>query len=219
MRQLANFDAVIFDLDGLILDTETTYFTAWQQAADTLGYHISDSFCATLSGLSFTSIEKKLRQYFAASFPFKAFYDLSSTIWRENAERDGIVVKKGVHDVVRVLQNHKIPYCVATNSPELNARECLRYAGVDNLFTMLVCSDQVPASKPAPDLFLQAAKVLVQPIENCIVVEDSLVGLMAANHAGAFSVLVPSLPDIDEEMRALAGLVVNDLFELAGLMA
>lgn len=218
MKQLPGFKAVIFDLDGLILDTETTYFTAWQQAADVLGYQLSDSFCKTLSGLSFALIEKKLTQYFVASFPFKEFYRLSSSIWRANAEREGIAVKKGVHNIVHILKQCAIPYCVATNSPELNARECLQYAGVDDLFTTLVCRDHVPAPKPAPDLFLQAARVLMQPIENCIVIEDSLTGLMAASHAGAFSVLVPSLPDVDERMRELANIVVHDLSELSALV-
>jgi len=218
MNQLPDFKAVIFDMDGLILDTEPTYFAAWKLAAGALGYHMSDSFCVTLSGLPFSLIEVKLAQYFAATFPFKEFYSLSSSIWRANAQREGIVVKKGVHDLVYVLQEAEIPYCLATNSPELNARECLQYAAVDDLFTTLICRDHVQAPKPAPDLFLQAARVLVQPIENCIVIEDSLTGLLAASNANAFSVLVPSMPDINGQMRSLADVVVNDLSELSLLV-
>ena len=218
MNQLPDFKAVIFDLDGLILDTEPTYFAAWQQAADKLGYHISDSFCVGLSGLPFSLVESKLAQYFGITFPFKKFYTLSSCIWRTSAEREGIAVKKGVFDILHELQDCEIPYCLATNSPEVNARECLQYAAIDNLFTTLICRDHVQAPKPAPDLFLHAAKVLNHPIENCIVIEDSLTGLIAANHANAFSVLVPSMPDADGQMRALAGIVVSDLSELSVLM-
>ena len=73
MNQLPDFSAVIFDLDGLVLDTEPTYFAAWQQAADKLGYHISDSFCVGLSGLPFSLVESKLAQYFGITFHFKKF--------------------------------------------------------------------------------------------------------------------------------------------------
>lgn len=218
MNQLPDFSAVIFDMDGLVLDTEPTYFAAWQQAADELGYQLDDSFCITLSGLPFSLIERKLAQYFATSFPFHEFYRLSSKIWRVNVEREGIAVKKGVYDLLNVLRERQIPYCLATNSPELNARECLQYAAIGELFTTLICRDHVQQPKPAPDLFLQAARVLMQPIENCIVVEDSLTGLLAASNANAFSVLVPSMPDADGKMRSLAGIVLNDLSELSVLV-
>jgi len=218
MSVLPDFSAIIFDLDGLILDTETTYFAAWQQAAAELDYHIDDGFCVTLSGLPFSRIEVKLSEYFSVTFPFKEFYRLSSDIWRKRVKREGIVVKKGVYELVQLLQQRNIPYCLATNSPELNARECLQYAAVDHLFTQMVCRDHVQSPKPAPDLFLQAATLLGQEIENCIVVEDSLTGLQAASRANAFSVCVPSMPNNNEEMQALAGIVLNDLSELAVLL-
>ena len=218
MNPLPDFNAVIFDLDGLILDTESSYFAAWQSAADSLGYHISDTFCISLSGLPFAQIEIKLAQYFPVTFPFKQFYSLSSHIWRENADREGIAVKKGVHELLQVLREYEIPYCLATNSPEFNARECLEYAAVENLFSAMVCRDHVQEPKPAADLFLQAARTLQQPITSCVVVEDSLTGLLAARNANAFSVLVPSMPDEGGQTRLLADFVVNDLSELSVLV-
>ena len=156
---LPDFNAVIFDMDGLILDTESTYFSAWQQAAGALGYQLSDAFCASLSGLAFSKVEGKLSQYWGATFPFSAFYSLSADFWRTEVERDGIAVKKGAYDVLAALQARQIPYCLATNSAELNARECLQYAGITDLFMYLVCGDHVAAPKPAADLFLQAASI------------------------------------------------------------
>lgn len=188
MKQLPDFNAVIFDMDGLVLDTETTYFSAWQQAADTLGYTISDAFCAQVSGMPFSHIEQQLTQYLGVNFPLSEFYRLSSIYWRAGVESDGIDVKTGVYDVLQVLDALSIKYCLATNSPETNARECLQYAGIANLFPTIVSRDHVPSPKPAADIFLRAANVLEQPIAACLVVEDSLIGLLAAKNANAFSV-------------------------------
>ncbi len=218
MKQLPDFNAVIFDMDGLVLDTETTYFSAWQQAADTLGYTISDAFCVEVSGMPFSHIEQQLTQYLGVNFPLSEFYRLSSIYWRAAVERDGINVKAGVYDVLQVLDALSINYCLATNSPETNARECLQYAGIADLFSTIVSRDHVPSPKPAADIFLQAASILEQPIAACLVVEDSFIGLLAAKNANAFSVLVPSMPDRDGKMQALAGLVLNDLSELAKLV-
>jgi len=218
MSLLPAYNAIILDMDGLILDTETTYFIAWQHAAFELGYAMSDVFCATLSGLPFSVIELKLTEYFSAEFPVTEFYALSGQLWRDKVEREGIAVKKGGHDLLHVLQETQTPFCLATNSPEFNARECLQYAGIEDLFSIIVCRDHVRKPKPAADIFLRAATKMQQPIQSCLVVEDSLTGLLAANNANAFSVLIPSTPDVDAKMQALAGIVLNDLFELCLLL-
>jgi HAD superfamily hydrolase (TIGR01509 family) len=168
--------------------------------------------------MPFSHIEQQLTQYLGANFPLSEFYRLSSIYWRSAVERDGIEVKAGVHDVLQVLETNAIDYCLATNSLEMSARECLQYAGIADLFPIVVSRDHVQSPKPAADIFLQAASILEQPIATCLVVEDSLIGLLAAKNANAFSVLVPSMPDMDGKMQALAGLVLNDLSELAKLV-
>jgi len=217
VSRLPDFNALIFDMDGLVLDTEITYCRAWQQAADALGYQLSDQFCFGLSGLPFSIIELRLTQALGNDFPLAEFYLLSSEFWRATVNREGIALKKGVNDLFVVLKNAHIPYCLATNSPEKNARECLSYAGIEGLFEILVCRDHVRAPKPAADIFLHAADSLGQIIQSCLVVEDSLTGLLAARNANAFSVLVPSTV-VDEPMQELAGIILNDLSELSVLI-
>jgi HAD superfamily hydrolase (TIGR01509 family) len=210
---LSQYKAIIFDMDGLVLDTEACYFIAWQQAAKEMGFILSDGFCIDLSGSSFSVLEKQLSLYFGVDFSFPEFCQLSNKFWQGHVEKNGIEVKSGVHDLIAYLQSQNLPYCLATNSPEKNARECLQYAGVESLFDLIVCRDHVEFAKPAADIFLRAAELLKQPIQNCLVVEDSYVGLKAAKQAGIDSVLIPSL-GVSPEMQSLAGLVMGDLTQL-----
>jgi len=217
MTILPEFQGIILDMDGLILDTEGSYFSAWQQAANSLGYHISDEFCISVSGLSFSVLDGKLLEHLGNAFPLADFYPLSGEFWQTEVESKGIAVKKGALELLILLQERDIPYCLATNSPEVNARECLEYAQVASYFPKMACRDHVPEPKPAADLFLQAAKHLQLPVESCLVVEDSLTGLLAAKNANAFSVLIPSL-QVTPEMQGLAGVIMQDLSELSRLL-
>lgn len=218
MIPLPEFSAVILDMDGLLLDTEATYIRAWQLAANEMDYVINDEFCTRLSGLPFSRVDKEFAKYLGADFPLSEFYTRSGELWREVAETEGIAVKKGVYDLLRVLDELEVPYSLATNSPEFNARECLRYAGIEELFSIVVCRDHVQNPKPAADIFLRAAYLMQQPIQSCWVVEDSLTGLRAAKNAHAFSILVSSTPDTDGQMQSLADLVLSDLLELSELV-
>jgi len=217
MKTLPEFQGIILDMDGLILDTEGSYFIAWQQAAESLGYYISHEFCMSLSGLSFSVLDAKLLAYLGNEFPLADFYSLSGELWRIQVEGHGIELKKGALELINVLQARDIPYCLATNSPDVNARECLEYANVLGYFPNRICRDQVQFPKPAADLFLQAASILQLPIQACLVVEDSLTGLLAAKNAQAFSILVPSLT-VTSEMQSLAGVIFQDLSELSQVL-
>jgi beta-phosphoglucomutase-like phosphatase (HAD superfamily) len=84
-------------------------------------------------------------------------------------QREGIAVKKGAYEILHYLQDAQVPFCLATNSPEANARECLSYAGMSDVFEILVCRDHVPQPKPAADIFLRAASRMQQSIQSCLV--------------------------------------------------
>jgi HAD superfamily hydrolase (TIGR01509 family) len=204
--------AVILDLDGLVLDTEKTYFIAWQKAAERMGVELTPAFCLSLSGLKYEEVEQKLLSFTGDSFQIEQFRRLSGELWYQYVDVNGIDVKKGFYSLMDVLQQFNIPYCLATNSYQKNALECLAFAGVSDLFPVLVTRDQVKSAKPAPDIFLKAAAQLGIVIENCLVVEDSLIGIQAAKNAGAYDVHIPSSP---LEMAEAVDLTLDDLGQLA----
>jgi beta-phosphoglucomutase-like phosphatase (HAD superfamily) len=213
--KLADFAAVIFDMDGLVLDTESTYFIAWQQAASAMGYEFSDDFCLSLSGLHYQDIEPKLIEYCGAEFDLQAFNRLSGSFWRDHVNVQGIKIKHGFSELLALLIQQKIPYCLATNSRTVNALECLKLAGIEEVFSIIITRDHVQHGKPEPDVFLKAAELLQVDVSRCLVIEDSHAGIVAAFRAGAVSVFIPSIAQIDPLTAELCDLMVSDLAQLA----
>jgi beta-phosphoglucomutase len=209
--KLCDFCAVIFDMDGLVLDTETTYFVAWQQAAKAMGYALSETFCLSLSGLHYKDVELKLMDWYGADFNLQAFNHLSGIFWREHVNTHGINIKHGFTQLLEFIVQQQMPYCLATNSPAINAYECLEVAGIKDVFPTIITRDDVQHGKPAPDIFLKAAELLKVPISQCLVLEDSHAGIVAASRAGAFSVFVPSTESIDPLTVDLCDVMMVDL--------
>jgi beta-phosphoglucomutase-like phosphatase (HAD superfamily) len=209
--KLNGFSAVIFDMDGLVLDTETTYFIAWQHAAKAMGYALSKAFCLSLSGLHYKEIELKLIAWYGADFNLQVFNHLSGIFWREQVNAHGISIKHGFIELLEFIVQQQIPYCLATNSRAVNAYECLELAGIKDAFSTIITRDDVEHGKPAPDIFLKAAELLQVSISQCLVLEDSYAGIEAASRAGAFSVFVPSTEPVDPMAVELCDLMMIDL--------
>lgn len=218
MIKLADFSAVIFDMDGLVLDTESTYMIAWQQAAHAMGYNFSEDYCPSLSGLHYQDVELKLIEYCGAEFDLQVFKRLSGDFWREYVAAHGIQIKHGFTGLLELLNRQNMPYCLATNSLEVNALECLDLAGIKGVFPIVVTRDHVRYGKPEPDIFLKAAELLQVDISRCLVLEDSHAGIVAASRAGAVSAFIPSTAQVDPSTVELCDLMSSDLAKLMDII-
>jgi beta-phosphoglucomutase-like phosphatase (HAD superfamily) len=204
-------------MDGLLLDTESTYALAWRQAAQAQGYVLDESFCASLAGLHYQAVEEKLGEY-CKTLDFDRFRQSSGGYWRSHVERQGINLKAGFAELFAAIAATSLPYCLATNSRAGNSSECLRLAGVEDLFPLRLTRDHVTEGKPAPEIFIKAAARLHVDIRQCWVIEDSYPGVAAAKSAGAFAVWIP--PDQTQDARAhqAADLVLHNLAELGEII-
>jgi HAD superfamily hydrolase (TIGR01509 family) len=211
MPRLSDFSAVIFDMDGLVLDTEATYFAAWRRAAAALGHTLSEGFLRSLSGLHYQDVECNLRAACGENFNPQAFNRLSGLFWREHVNARGINIKPGFSELLEAIARQRIPFCLATNSRAVNAYECLELAGIPDVFSLIISRDDVLHGKPAPDIFLTAAGFLQVSINECLVLEDSHAGILAASRAGAFSVFVPSAEPVDPLTVELCDMMMPDL--------
>jgi HAD superfamily hydrolase (TIGR01509 family) len=202
--------AVIFDLDGLVLDTEITFVQAWRAAAQQLGFSLSQAFLHSLSGLPHAEVQQVFLQHCGADFDYARFTQLSVTYWQELVTAQSIPVKLGLFPLLHGLHERHIPYCLATNSQRADALNCLQLAGIAELFPLLISRDEVVYPKPAPDIFLKAVSILGVASQNCLVLEDSATGVAAAYAANAPCIYIPSTyPAHELAMQQALGTVAD----------
>jgi HAD superfamily hydrolase (TIGR01509 family) len=214
MPKLTDFSAFIFDMDGLVLDTEPTYFAAWQQAVEKMGFRGDADAFKTLSGHHYSHVEARLLTWYGHDFNLQTFRQLGSELWRNHVKGQGIAVKPGVVALLGYAGQQRIPVCLATNSSAINAHECLAIAGIRNSFPVIVTGDDVQRVKPEPDIFLKAADRMQVDIQHCLVFEDSHTGIVAASAAGAYSVYVPSTLPVDPLTVAMCDCMMDDLSQV-----
>jgi len=210
--------AVIFDMDGLVLDTERTFFIAWRQAAKALGFSLTESFRYSVSGLQGIDLPSKLIEEWGCKFDHREFNLLAAKFWRSHVKTHGIDTRPGFHDLVQAIKKRGLPYCLATNSGKTNALECLSLAHLDGVFETVISRDDVVNGKPEPDIFFAAADRINVPIDRCLVLEDSYYGIIAAKRAGAVALWIPSTPLTEDMKKSARAVVLDSLAEVASLL-
>jgi len=204
--------AVILDLDGTLLDTERMYKACTLETLAHLGWPDSQDAIRAMVGLSSKKCDAFLMATFGPQFPLDVYH---SEFERRRADRvrQGIPVKRGAQSLIKALHESDLPFAIATSSSRVGAEHHLTQAGLRDFFETVVTSDDVKDAKPSPDLYLEAAQRLgVEPTE-CIAVEDSGHGVMAAHAAGMATILVPDMVTPDAQVQALCVLVCEDLNE------
>jgi beta-phosphoglucomutase-like phosphatase (HAD superfamily) len=212
-------EAIVFDMDGLTLDTEPLYKIAWQQALAELGHELDDAAYLRFVGRSTEDCESDLAQQLGSGFPLQTFRNRWPDLWRACASEQGIARKAGLTELLGFVQNVGLPTALATASDAAYTRFSLGLADLQETFNVVVTGDQVAHPKPAPDIYLEAARRLgVNPV-CCIALEDSDAGILAASRAGMVSLLVPDLRQPSEEAARAAFRVLRSLHEARDVVA
>lgn len=206
-------------MDGLVLDSETGYVTAWQQAAEAMGFPLGLEFLGSLSGLHGETVQQQLQKHCGHEFDINRFNRLSSEYWHLQVRQQGIPIKKGFFSLLKLIEAFGLPFCLATNSRRSEALHCLDLAGLGRVFPAIVARDDVAQGKPAADIFIKSATVLGKGMDECLVLEDSPVGVAAAIAAGAPCLYVPSVYPVDDRSANHAIAVLNDLEQVADFIS
>jgi len=209
--------AVIFDMDGLLLDSEPLYRVTWQTAAAELGCPIDDEFYAQFVGRGNDESERLLQERFGDALPLNEFRLRWRRDFDERLDRAPLARKPGAIELLDFLDAAAIPKALATSSPRSIALRCL--GDLATRFAALAFGDEVAHSKPSPDLFLLTAQRLGIAPSQCLVLEDSAAGVRAARAAGMEVIMVPDLIEPSEEIAKMALRVCKSLNDIPVIIA
>jgi HAD superfamily hydrolase (TIGR01509 family) len=210
--------AVIFDMDGLLFDTEALYNQALSNAAEQLGHLLTTELMLSMIGLPWAAVETHLRPHFGDSFDVERFLQITQDEFhaREAAE---LCMKQGVVEILDALDAMGMPRAIATSSARQTVDRHLDQFGLVGRFHTVVASGDYARGKPAPDPYLTAAtRLSVDPLD-CLALEDSYTGVRAAAAAGMMTIMVPDILGPTDEMRSLCIRIADDLHEVRALLA
>ena len=210
--------AVIFDMDGVLIDTEKHYNAAWCQAATEAGFPFTREHALLLRSCEAKEGEKLMQGIFGPSFDYYAIRERRRELVRERLAQYGLEKKPGVEETLRFLRAKGIKTAVATATALDITKSHLTTIGVCDLFDSIVSAKNVAHGKPEPDVYLYACEQIGERPQDCMAVEDSPNGILAAYRAGLRTVMVPNLTQPDEELTKYLYACVNSLSDLCELV-
>ncbi len=201
----------IFDMDGLLFDTEAIFQSVWQERARELGRTLDEDFTRRICGSSGPVTQAVVTDYYGVEDPTAFIRDVNECVRR--IEETYLPMKKGCVEILTGLREAGFKLAVASASRQPMIERNLAFNGIAKYFDEVVSSSQVEHGKPEPDVFLYAAERLSLPPEECYVFEDSMNGIRAAHAAKMRPVMIPDLVQPTEEIRALCWGIFPDLSE------
>ena len=206
--------AVIFDMDGVLIDTEKHYNAAWCEAAKMSGYDFTKEHALMLRSCDARLAQSIMQEIFGEDFDYYAIREIRRGLVAKRLEKYGLEKKPGVDKILDCLRQKGIKTAVATATPLELTLEHLEKIGVKDKFDKIVSAKQVENGKPAPDVYLYACEQIGEKPENCIAVEDSPNGIKSAYAAGCKPVMVPDLTQPDEELMPMLFRVAQSLEQI-----
>ena len=198
---MKRIEAVVFDLDGLLIDSESLSAKCWRSAGEALGFTIKDEVCVKMLGMNETDADQVLLSELGSDLTVRKV----RRSWREGVSSaigsGALNVLPGALELIQRLRDHNLPFALATSSSTKMVEMKLASSGLAGEFEAIAAGDEIQNGKPAPDIFLKAAELIgIEPV-NCLVFEDSPQGVEAAHRAGMSCIMVPSLQSPSAKTR------------------
>lgn len=210
--------AVIFDMDGLMFDTERIYNFAWKHAAGLQEIDISEETLLKIKGSSKAITEKILREDIKKPFDMnKMRQDRDKYTW-SHIEKNGLPVKSGLIELLEFLKSNNIKTALATSTKQETASKYLELSQTKKYFDELIFGDMVERGKPNPDIFILACEKIDENTGDCLVLEDSRNGINAGYRAGCKVIMIPDLIKPNQEDKEIVDMVLEDLSKVISII-
>lgn len=210
--------AVIFDMDGVIFDSERAVYAGWQELAQKYGFQKLEIPYRKCIGVNAAAARQIFLDFYGEDFPYDAYCKEQSQNYHAKYDNGRLPMKKGVRELLTALKERGCKTAIASSTRTAVVTHQIEAAGLLGFFDCIVGGDMVGRSKPAPDIFLKAAERLNAPATGTYVIEDSYNGIWAASAAGMLPVMVPDMLPPDEEMKEMAAYILEDLFAVKELL-
>jgi len=203
--------AVIFDMDGVIFDSERLVIECWEEVA--AKHNIPDivEICMRVQGNNREETGKRFREKYGKDFPYETYKKEVTALFLDRYGEGRLPMKPGVVEILKELRRNNIPLALASSTRSDIVKLEMAEANLLPYFDAVLGGDMVPHSKPEPDIFLAAAAALQVEPKCCYVLEDSHNGIRAAYRAGMHPIMVPDMQKPTEEIRGIAEAVAENL--------
>lgn len=209
-----NIKAVIFDMDGVLFDTERVYLESWIKVFKEYGYTMTKEIYIPLMGTGRKNVKEVFKKTFGDNIPIEEMYVKKDELLFKAIDNNEVPLKLGAIDILCYLKEEGYKIALATSAKRDRVTKQIQASNMNNMFNAIVCGDDVVNSKPDPEIFLKAAKKLDVNPENCVVIEDSLAGIKGANKGGMKGFHVEDLKKADDEIKTLSTKTFKNLVEI-----
>ena len=208
---MKDYKAVVFDMDGVIFDSERAIMGCWIELADK--YRLKDIEKAFLSctGTTATRTREIMLETYGDDFPYDEYAKESSRMFHERYDNGKLPIKSGVFEILEFLKNSGKKIALASSTRKESVINELRDAGLIDYFDEIVTGDMVSNSKPAPDIFLKAVETLGIKAEDAYAIEDSYNGIKSAFRGNLRPIMVPDLLSPNDEMTQMSEIILPSL--------
>ena len=213
------YNAVVFDMDGVIFDSERAVMQCWKEVASRHNIPDIEKAILACTGTTMVRTREIMLNLYGADFPYDEYARESSAIFHSRYDGGRLPMKPGVKELLTFLKERGKKIALASSTRQQVVTNELRDAGIIEYFDRIICGDMVSRSKPAPDIFLKACEELNVSPSDSYAIEDSYNGIRAAHAGGLHPIMVPDLLPADEEMQSLAEIVLPNLTSVIEYLA
>ena len=208
---MGKLNAVVFDMDGVIFDSERKVVECWTVVAEKYGIKDIEKLCRMCLGTNSAETKRIALEFYGQDFPYDEYKGEASALYFERYSDGRLPMKEGVKELLEYLKSRGLLVALASSTRSAVVLSQLENAGILPYFDKVVCGDMVSHSKPHPEIFQKACEELAVAPESEIAIEDSYNGIRSAHAAGMRPIMVPDMAEPNDEMKRLSEAILPSL--------